>query len=275
MAIVSVSNASQLQKALDSAGRGDKIVLDAGNYGSLSLNGNSNKADYKFDGVTIASKSKSNPATFTDVNLTKVTNVTFDGVKFDYNASSDSSKPFLFNGTQGISIVNSVIDGMLSNGYGSGYGLWVKDSSSFRLENTEIVNFRTGAHIRAVDNLKVIDNSFDNASVDFDDPPRIDGALVEGNRIEMMNGDKGNNHRDMIQLWNNDVNAPSSDVVIRGNTLISDENTQGIYMSNDVARRRGPRLLPPGHPDREQHDQKRPDPRHRGRRDRGRDDPWQ
>ena len=56
------------------------------------------------------------------VNLSNVTNVTFDKIKFDYNSDSGTNKPFLFNGTKGISIVNSEVDGMISGGYGTGQG---------------------------------------------------------------------------------------------------------------------------------------------------------
>ena len=66
---------------------------------------------------------------------------------------------------------------------------------------------------------------------------RIDGALIEGNSVEM-NG-KGVAHRDTIQFWNRDVNDPSRDIVIRGNTLIAADATHGIYMANDVAHQGG------------------------------------
>ena len=237
MAIVSVSDASELKKALDSASRGDKIVLDPGNYGTLSLNGSSRKADYKFDDITITSKSGSKPAVFSEVNLANVTNVTFDGIRFE--ADGGNGKPFLFNKTTGISILNSEIEGRTSGGYGTGHGLWVIESADFRLENSEIRDFATGAHFRSVDDLEVVDNSLSGISYDGMLLARIDGVLIEGNRIEM-NGKAGTAHRDMIQFWNRDSNHPSEDIVIRDNTLIAGETvTHGIYIANDVAHRGG------------------------------------
>ena len=41
MATVSVSNAAELREALNSAERGDVLLLAGGNYGSLGLNGSS------------------------------------------------------------------------------------------------------------------------------------------------------------------------------------------------------------------------------------------
>ena len=235
MATVSVSSKSGLMAALNSADAGDRIVLQAGNYGSLSLNGNSQQEDYTFAGVTIASASDSNPAVFNTVNLSNVTNVTFDGIKFD--ASGD--KPFVFHNTRGVSIVNSEVEGRVSDGTGAGHGLWVINSSDFRLQNTDISDFNTGAHFRSVEGLKVVGNSFDGIAMDAMFFGRIDGALIEGNTVDM-NGRDGTLHRDMIQFWNNDINAPSSDVVIRGNTLVAGEGaTHGIFITNDVARNGG------------------------------------
>ena len=237
MAIVSVSNATELKKALDTAERGDEIVLASGNYGTLSLNGNSQKSDYKFADLTITSKSASNPAVFNAVNLSNVTNVTFDDIKFDYNGGD--GKPFLFNNTSGISILNSEIDGKIEGGYGTGHGLWVMQSSDFRLANTDISDFSTGAHFRSVDNLQVVDNSFSGISYDAMLLGRIDGALIQGNDVTMK-GEPGTAHRDMIQFWNNDVNDPSNDIVIRGNTLVAAETvTHGIFMANDLAQKGG------------------------------------
>jgi hypothetical protein len=239
MATVSVSNASELRQALDSAERGDTLVLDGGNYGSLSLSGSSQKADYTFDDLTIRSRSGNDPAVFDAVNLAKVTNVTFDGITFDYSGRSDSSKPFIFNGTKGITIVNSEFDGQLEGGHGSGHGLWVMESSDFRVENTDISDFATGGHFRSNDNLQVVNNSFSGISYDGMLLARIDGARIEGNSV-VMKGEPGVAHRDMIQFWNNDINDPSRDIVIRGNTLTAAEGmTHGIFITNDVAHRGG------------------------------------
>lgn len=237
MATVSVSSASELQKALDNASKGDVLVLDSGNYGTLSLNGNSRQADYKFDDITITSKTASNPAVFNRVNLSNVTNVTFDDIKFDY--TTGDGKPFLFNNTSGISIIDSEIDGKLDGGHGAGHGLWVINSDDFRLEGTEIKDFATGAHFRSIDNLDVVNNSFTGISYDAMLLGRIGGALIQGNDV-VMKGEPGIAHRDMIQFWNNDNNDPSHDIVIRGNTLVAAETvTHGIFMANDLAHKGG------------------------------------
>ena len=155
------------------------------------------------------------------VNLTNVTNVTFDNIKFDYNTNSDTSKPFFFNGTKGISIVNSEIDGMLTGGYGSGHGLWVKESSG--LPGREHRHLRTSPRpwraFAIVDDLKVIGNTFDGMRRGCDaSSPASTGRSSKATRSRWK-GEPGNRHRDMIQFWNNDTNDTSRDIVIRGNTL--------------------------------------------------------
>jgi len=216
--------------ALNSADGGDRIVLKAGNYGELNLSGSSRQNDYTFEDITIVSENRNSPGVFSSVQFDGVTNLTFDGVKLDSNGAS---KSFLFNGTRNITIVNSEIEG---EGV-SGHGLWVINSSDFRLENSRVENFNTGSHFRSIDDLQIIDNIYTGMGYDGMLIARIDGALIEGNRIEM-NG-KGVAHQDAIQFWNRDVNDPAEDIVIRGNTIIAADATHGIYMANDVAHQGG------------------------------------
>ncbi len=61
MATVTVSSKSGLMNALNSADAGDRIVLQGGNYGSLTLNGNSKAEDYKFEDITIVSERRQQP----------------------------------------------------------------------------------------------------------------------------------------------------------------------------------------------------------------------
>ena len=205
MATVTVSDKSELMKALNSADAGDRIVLQSGNYGSLSLNGNSQTADYTFDGITIASADASRPAVFNMVNLANVTNVTFDKIKFDYNSDSGTSKPFFFNGSKGIAIINSDVDGMTKDGYGTGQGIWVSNCAGFRVENTDIRNFTKGLVAYSSDDLKIVGNSFDGASVDAMYFNRIDGARIEGNSVEMK-AKPDTAHQDAIQFGNDVAN---------------------------------------------------------------------
>ncbi len=75
MARITVSNASQLNSAIKSAGNGDIIVLKSGNYGSISLNSvNKN--------VTLTSENGGNPATLSSLTLNKSSNIDVEGLKF-------------------------------------------------------------------------------------------------------------------------------------------------------------------------------------------------
>lgn len=242
MATYNVSGQAQLSSALSSARSGDKIMLSGGNYGTLDLNGGrSAQSNLKFGGeVTIASASSSNPAVFSNMNLTKVSNIKFDRVKFDYSSESNSSKAFVVNNTQKISFVNSEFNGMLKDGWGDGQGLWATSSSDLTVSNTKFSDFYTGLHLRAINNLKLLDNSVSGIALDAMILGRIKGALIEGNDVEMR-GKAGVGHRDMIQFWNGiGGNDPSSNITIRNNELNAGEKTtHGIYMANDYARMSG------------------------------------
>ena len=85
-------------QALSVASGETEIILQAGDYGRLDLY-DARDAFVKFsDEVTIRSADSNDPATITSMSLSGVENLTFDNIKFDYDAapgSPDHEKPFL------------------------------------------------------------------------------------------------------------------------------------------------------------------------------------
>src|SRR5215468_918748 len=89
---VTVSNASQLTSALNSAVAGETIVLTPGNYGALNLSGKS------LPNVTITSQYQF-AAHFSSVSLTNTNHLTVNGVDVtgSFAASSGSNNLTLSN----------------------------------------------------------------------------------------------------------------------------------------------------------------------------------
>ncbi len=75
---ITVANAAELNQALASATGGETILLAAGNYGKLSLNGTQFASN-----VTIKSADPNAMASFSEVYLNQASNVTFDTIIFD------------------------------------------------------------------------------------------------------------------------------------------------------------------------------------------------
>ena len=135
MAVFNVAGSTQLLTALSNARAGDTISLSSGNYGALKLNELVRSLPSSGE-VTITSANSKKPAVFTSLDLDNVTNLTFDGVKFDAVAGSAGGfNPFSAEKVDGLTIRNSVFDGHLVNGVGTEQGFWAKNSSNVTFEN--------------------------------------------------------------------------------------------------------------------------------------------
>jgi parallel beta-helix repeat protein len=244
---ITVSSATELMAALAGAQGGETILLEAGNYGDLSLY-DARDAFVKFASeVTIKSADPSNMASFDSMMLRGVENLTFDTVMFDYDAApgaSDREKPFLIRESDSIVIRNSVFDGDLAegvsdtlDGYGTGHGLTVNTgSSNITVENNEFYNWMRAGVFSSSDNLVVSNNEVHSVRSDGFNFNAVTNVLIEANYMHDFRGNAGSgDHMDMIQFWTNGTTTPSTDIVIRANVLDSSDGsgTQSIFMRNE------------------------------------------
>ena len=203
MATYKVSTQSQLKSALNSAHGGDSIVLKAGNYGNLYVSGEKYSSTVK-----ITSESNSNPATFSKISLTNVSNLTFDNVD---------------------------LQGAIKSGYGTGVGLRVNSSSNVTVQNSDFDGLNKGIESWNNTNFKVIGNNFDRIGYDGIVVGHSKGVTIQGNDIDMHA--HGDSHRDGIQFYNQGLKAASSNVSIKNNVIKTDDGiTHGIYFGNADAK---------------------------------------
>ena len=252
MTIFNVANSAQLAAALATADGADTIRLAGGNYGVFEMRGEQ-KPNYVFPSeVTITSASPDNPAVFNGFLLQKVSNVTLDGLVFDFvstAASDQNSAPFVVNNSSHITIRNAVFDGdafkganPIEAGFGTGNALRVNRSDHVTIEDSDFSNFLRGAGFASVDGLEVKNNSLHGLSGDALTFSQVTDVLIEGNEIRDFESHPDSTfHRDMIQFWTSGSTAPSTDVVIRGNVLHSGEGseTQSIFIRNEVVDSQG------------------------------------
>jgi hypothetical protein len=240
MATFQVSTASQLSSAILNARGGDKIVLAGGNYGKLDLNASkSSHKHVKFDStVTITAASDKNPPVFNDMYLNGVSNLRIEGVTFDYAPGrSASSKPFTVERSDKVVIADSLFDGQVSSGKGSGQGLRVRNSSNITVEDNDAVDLYNGFSFSKVQGLTVRGNDISGIANDFLTFGEIRKGLIEKNAMHSMKTDPKTGHKDGIQFWTTSGEGPSSDIVIRGNKLdVFADRTHGIFMGNNEAR---------------------------------------
>jgi hypothetical protein len=240
MATFQVSNASQLSSAILKARGGDKIVLAGGNYGKLDLNASkSSHKHVKFDStVTITAASDKNPPVFNDMYLNGVSNLRIEGVTFDYAPGrSASNKPFTIERSDKVVITDSLFDGQVSSGKGSGQGLRVRNSSNITVEDNDAVDLYNGFSFSKVQGLTVRGNDISGIANDFLTFGEIRKGLIEKNAMHSMKTDPKTGHKDGIQFWTTSGEGPSSDIVIRSNKLdVFADRTHGIFMGNNEAR---------------------------------------
>jgi parallel beta-helix repeat protein len=204
MAQYSVSNRAQLDQAIAQAGGGDVILLSSGNYGTLSI------TNENFGGtVTLRSANPGAPATFTGIKAHQVSNITFDNLKFD--------------------------------GTGAGIGLQVNRSQNVTVQNSEFTDFLRGLQFIDVSGLKVTGNNVHRMTGDGMTFAEVRNVQILNNNIHDQNGRPGSSfHKDLIQFWTDGTDSPSQNVVIRGNNLVSGDNSsQSIFIFNEAVARKG------------------------------------
>ncbi|MGR3371545.1 MAG: LamG-like jellyroll fold domain-containing protein [Pseudooceanicola nanhaiensis] len=238
--VITVNSITALHDALATATGGETILLEGGEYGGLGL---SFRNDYPVDfpsNITIASADPENPAVFDVLRLDGVSNLTFDGIKFDYTYTDGDptwERPFTVLNSTNVTIVNSVLDGdVAGHGYATGVGLFVDRTSGFTLSDSELEGFHRGLLITNSSDVAITGNDVHSIRSDGFDFAQIAGVLIENNYLHDFAAVPGSgDHRDMIQFWTNGTTEPSSDIVIRGNRLdIGDgDYTQSIFMRND------------------------------------------
>jgi parallel beta-helix repeat protein len=242
-----VSNSAQLVSAMQNAHGGENIVLQGGNYGSLSLWQNHTiNAKYSTP-ITISSANHSDPAVFTGLKLNGLSNIKFSDVKFDYVSSKGeptTTSKFTLLGCNNVSIVNSVFDGdtakglgTFEDGFGSGRGLTVRDCSNITVSGNEIFNFNRGIVTTASNNVKVTNNNLYKMSSDGLDFAEVKNVVVDGNHLhDFVRSTLSTSHPDMIQFWTNGTKSPSVNVTISNNFLDvgQGQSTQSIFMRNEM-----------------------------------------
>lgn len=244
--IYTVEDRDGLYDALAKATGGDTIRLQAGDYGNLDLN-HQTGFDFSYDSpVTIVSANSENPASFSSMDVTGASNITFDNIDFDYTFTAGDAlwaKPFSISDSTNITIENSMFDGdvasgtgAVSDGYGTGFGLAVWSSSGVTIDNTEFKSWWKGATFFETSNLAFTNNNIHDIRSDGINLSETQSVLIEGNyihdfRVAAESGD----HADMIQVISTgDTDTVLSDLTIRGNILDIGEGdvTQMIFMAN-------------------------------------------
>lgn len=242
---LTASNVDELYARLAEAEDGDTISLAGGDYGSvnLPLKGNDTIAS----NVTITSADIDDPAVFTGMKVSGLSDLTLDGLVFDYQfAPGDEvwGNAFTFTNVENLTVSNSVFDGDLASGvspeedgFGYGIGVVIRGADGVNFENNEMFDFWKGIKVLDSKDVSLVGNDLHSLRMDGINFAEIEGLLIEDNHIHDFNRTTLHwDHADMIQGWTVGTDTPSTDIVIRGNTLDIGEGdfTHSIFMSNHL-----------------------------------------
>ena len=236
MATFNVASASELNSAISNAQGGDTILLAAGNYGQLDLDGVNFSSD-----VTIKSANINNQATFGQTMIDDSSNIKFENLDFNFGTNSVGQSTFLFltENVDGITVNNSTFTGAQDAGgfgYGNGVGIG-GGSKNVTFSGNELSSFYYGMVSGGSEDVIIRNNEISNFSADSMQLLSVTDMLIEGNYLhDARKPATSGVHQDFIQMFSRPGVDPTSGLTIRNNILDIGEGMvpQGIFLGNEM-----------------------------------------
>lgn len=242
-----VDAGEDLSRMIARAAPGTIFMLAGGEYGTLSLRRTGGTLTAP---VTLRAAEPENPPKFSEMLLNEAKHIVLDGLMFDHTftiGDRPRNLPFQVRNSEHITIQNSLFDGdvqrggdPITEGFPTAFGLSIRYSSSVTVSNTEIRRFYRGLLFSRSQNLNVLNNHLHDIRMDGMNFSQVENLLVENNILrDFARAVESGDHADMIQFWTAGTDAPSRNIVIRGNVLNSGflPHTQSIFMRNEVVDR--------------------------------------
>lgn len=231
-----VSSAEELASALSQiAQTGGEIVLNPGEYGSLSLKNYNPSA-----AVVLRSADAENAAQISDILLRDSSNLVFDG--FEIGRALEPGEPTyarMVNASNvtDVTFMNNEVHGSVDGDYNNdGFGFVFGNSSGIVLDNNEIHNLFRAIVVGTGEDIEVTNNYIHDMRSEGVNMAGVKNVLIDGNYMTDFHPNvESGDHADFIQFWTTGA-GNSSDVTIRNNALIegSGGSAQGIFIENDI-----------------------------------------
>lgn len=192
--------------------------------------------------MTITSEDPGNPAVINEMFINNAKNIQISGVKFDYNGTMAAdtgawlkNKPFTFQKTTNVTLDDVAFEGNRANEFGTGLGLYVKESKGFALTNSDMSNFHTAIKVWNSADTTIKGNTLREMNFDGMQLSGLDGAVIEDNYLGQYRAQNpGAAHMDNIQLYSGGDSGASQNVTIRGNTMDSPDARHGVFIFNEL-----------------------------------------
>ena len=228
MSIFQVSTTAQLYSALSSARAGDEIKLASGTYSGVSLSG------LNFSGaVSISSADATKPAVFTDLQIAQSSNLSFSNIAM--TGVDSATSVFLVNKSSAISFDHVEISGPKLTDASSQFGLWIRDSSSVTVTNSEFHDLGNGAFVLNSTGVTIADSYFHDLRSDGIQSSASSNLAFNDNFFTDFHPATGD-HPDAIQIFTSNKTVADHDITISGNLITRGEGgiSQGIFVTDEV-----------------------------------------
>lgn len=237
MTVYSVSNATQLQSAINNAVGGDKIILADGNYGTVWIQ-NKNPVST----ITIQAANPGTSVHLDSLNVYTSKNLSFSG--FDVGRALSGTEPEWTQLTAIRDSSNIKFDSM--NFHGSldgdpsndGICLYITGVSGFSVTNSSMKEGFRGFVAVQSSNITVKNNDFTLLRSDGMISAGNDGIMIDGNRFTNFHPIEGD-HGDAIQFFNLGQPKGQSNITIKNNVQfqiyfsgVESTGVQGIWISD-------------------------------------------
>lgn len=263
MTTFAVSTAQELDQALISANGGDRIVLQSGDYGDLSIQ----YLDFGSK-VTITSADPGDPATFSSIGIYESSNLIFDKVAVDFVPTADTvewSSAVRVTQSSDIEFLNSQISGGNAvagvpadsdpsvaladgrnfstngvDGYPIGRAVSVFHSEDLVFHNNDISDFKGGIILGNVDRIDITENAMYGLRTVMIAGGDVSDADFSGNHFSDLNPWRSHNngdHSDFIHLWTSTNQVGQNENILINDNFFEQGDTGGkvigIYLEDN------------------------------------------
>jgi Ca2+-binding RTX toxin-like protein len=223
---ITVNTNQGLISALRSAQSGDTILLSAGNYSAIGLQG----VNFAGPGVTIASADAAHPVTVAGVELSNCSGLTFRDLEVTINSRLQNA--FNVAGSSNIHL-----DGLDVHGATGGVlpGLMFRNSSNVSVTDTQFHDLGTAVCNMNSTGVTISDNRFKDLRGDGIQTTGSSNVTIDGNHFTDFHTAPGD-HPDAIQFFTLNQTAAVHDIVITDNVVVrgAGDIVQGIFLGNEI-----------------------------------------
>lgn len=237
-----VDGPQALQAALAAAGPGDVLRLAPGDYGALALS-----THIAGNPLTISAADPAHPPRFSGIDIQKARGLVLEDLVLAWRAvgaDTERQRAASIEGSQDITLRRMQFRGDVARGgtkasvqgFGTGFGLWVRSSRGITIEDSEFTTWHRALIVGNTQDFFLRGNDFHDIRSDGVNFAQVNRVTIEKNHFhDFTRAPDSDDHADMIQFWTSRTSEPSTDIRIRDNLFNSGHGlyTQSIFMRNE------------------------------------------